>query len=706
MKWYYNMKLSKKLILGYILIALISAGVGAVAITSLQSISNNSYYVFTNYGNSQGDLGYIAEAFQQTRAALRDLLLEKDPSNFKKYQDTIASNDLTISKHLSEFKKTEQTAEEIANYTNLEKSLNDYKLVREQIVTLIMQNRNTEAYDLLQKSGVPIGAVAAKSIDDNIEQNITIGARLLNSSQNSSNRTILILIGFVIIAAIASILLGLLISSIITKTIKTLLVAANKISEGDLNIDINIDTKDEIGNLAQSFRKVVSAIKLLTTDANMLVTAAVEGKLETRADASKHNGDYKKIVDGINKTLDEITKPIKEASTVLKEMSNGNLGLKVKGEYKGDNAEIKNALNETIDSLSIYINEISNVLERMSNSDLDLVINAEYKGNFSKIKDALNLIIFSFNEVFSDINNSAEQVASGSMQVSDGSQSLSQGATEQASSVEELTTSITQIAAQTRENATNASRANELVLTAKGNAEQGADHMNEMLNSMKEINDSSSKISSIIKVISDIAFQTNILALNAAVEAARAGQHGKGFAVVAEEVRNLAARSANAAKETTDLIETSIKKVEIGTQIANDTSKALSQIVGDVIKATDLVGDIASASNEQATAIEQINKGIEQVSRVVITNSATAEESAAASEELSSQAELLRQMVGNFKLKKDMSSNRYVLQSTKYTQSNARSKKDKLSSLSEAAATLSSNSKPKIKLSDNEFDKY
>ncbi|HEY5586619.1 MAG TPA: methyl-accepting chemotaxis protein [Ruminiclostridium sp.] len=469
----------------------------------------------------------------------------------------------------------------------------------------------------------------------------------------------------------------------------------------DLSILKEVGKRSENDKLIPAFIGTMENIKALTNETEILSNAAVEGKLDTRGDISKFKGEYVKVIDGINRTLDSVIKPVKEATAVLQQMANGNLKVKVKGDFKGDHADIKNALNDTIDSLASYVTEISEVLDEMSNSNLELSINNEYKGDFAQIKDALNLIIQSYNEVFTEINNAADQVSSGSNQVSDGSQALSQGTTEQASSIEELTASITEVAAQTKQNAVNASQANELALSAKDGATLGNSHMKEMLKSMDEINESSSNISKIIKVIDDIAFQTNMLALNAAVEAARAGQHGKGFAVVAEEVRNLAARSAKAAKETADLVEGSIKKVEFGTKIANNTAESLDQIVLGVSKAATLVGEIAAASNEQATAISQINKGIEQVSDVVQTNSATAEQSAAASEELSSQASMLKNMVGKFRLARDtsVSDNEVSLGS----QRNPNQVKNKSLAHAEAAATKN---KPRISLSNKDFGKY
>jgi len=288
---------------------------------------------------------------------------------------------------------------------------------------------------------------------------------------------------------------------------------------------------------------------------------------------------------------------------------------------------------------------------KIADGNLDVSIDIDTEDEVGTLASSFRKMTDNLNDVMGNISNASEQVASGSRQVSDASIELSQGATEQASSIEQLTASIEEISSQTKLNADNASEANGLAEVAKENASQGNSQMKKMLRAMEDINESSSNISKIIKVIDEIAFQTNILALNAAVEAARAGQHGKGFSVVAEEVRNLAARSAKAAKETTDLIEGTIKKVEGGTKIATETSDALNKIVEDVAKVSNIVGDIAIASKEQELAISQINQGIMQVSVVVQTNSATSEESASASEELSSQAELLRGQVSKFNLR-------------------------------------------------------
>ncbi|TYC84785.1 HAMP domain-containing protein [Acetobacterium wieringae] len=419
----------------------------------------------------------------------------------------------------------------------------------------------------------------------------------------------------------------------------------------DLEVLSKVGKRSDNDTLIPALVGMIQNIINLVDETEKMASIAIEGNLSNRGDVSGFPGEYGKIVTGFNQTLDAVIAPIEEASATLTQLSQGNLHTKMQGDYRGDHAQIKEALNGTITFLSEYVEEITHTLEQIGQGNLDLEITNEYLGDFQAIKTALNDITSSLSTTMSDINDAAGQVEAGATQISDGGQALAQGTTEQASSIQELTASMEEVAGETKQNAKFANQANELANNVKVKAEIGNSQMTNMVAAMVEINEASSNISKIIKVIDDIAFQTNILALNAAVEAARAGQHGKGFAVVAEEVRTLAARSAEAAKETTALIEGSISKTDAGTKIADETAESLKEILSEVETVTSLVGNIAQASNDQASEIAQINQGIEQVSQVVQTNSATAEQSAAASEELSGQAEILKQMVGAFRLK-------------------------------------------------------
>lgn len=394
-----------------------------------------------------------------------------------------------------------------------------------------------------------------------------------------------------------------------------------------------------------------------------------------------------------------ISKPINMLVEAAERLALGDVNASAKIDRHDETGKLAKAFENMIEN----IRNQAHAAERIAAGDL--TVEVAIRSEEDLLGQKLSELVYNNNEILSSIATASDQVAVGAKQVSDTSVQLSHGATEQASSVEELTASLEEIASQTELNAKNANKANELAENAKVNAVQGNAQMKDMLTAMEDINESSMNISKVIKVIDDIAFQTNILALNAAVEAARAGQHGKGFAVVADEVRNLAARSASAAKETTDMIEGSIKKAEGGTKIAKDTAEALSKIVDGVEKVATLVNDIAVASNEQAMGIQQINQGIMQVSNVVQTNSATSEESAAASEQLSGQASMLKETVSRFKLRKGQGAkgklNEVSPEVMMMLENMTKNKKINVEPI-EAVE----NNKPKIVLSDSEFGKY
>lgn len=576
MKWFYNMKIGSKLIISFIVVALIAGVVGVIGITNINKIDYNDSALYENMTVPLSEVADMARWFQRARVNARDLILYDDPADIQNAYSEVQAYLSEIDKLTESFEKTIVQEEEKQYFTQFQSAMIEFDKKLDELLKICLENRDDEAFAFtkgdLQTSADDVRA----SIDKLIELKVNGAKNQSDTNSATADTAVVTMIAVIAVAMIVAFSLGIFVSRSISNPIKKLVTAAENIADGDLDVYVDIHTKDEVGNLA-------------------------------------------------------------------------------------------NAFNKMADNL---------------------------------------------NDVVTNINIASEQVAQSAKQVSDSSIVLSQGATEQASTIEELTTSLEEIAAQTRLNADNSNEANSLAEIAKNNAVQGNTQMDDMLKAMEEINISSNSISKIIKVIDDIAFQTNILALNAAVEAARAGQYGKGFAVVAEEVRNLAARSSNAAKETTEMIEDSIKNVERGTDIAKKTSDALNKIVDDVSKVANLIGDIAAASNEQASGIEQVNQGIMMVSEVVQKNSATAEESATASEELSTQADALKEQVFRFKLRKSGNgtssngSNRSLNQSTLKMFDNASENKGLRVTAKDDKSEASDGSCKRIILSDKEFGKY
>lgn len=613
MKWFKNFKISSKLIMGFIMVAIIAGIIGVYGTLTIRNINELDTQMYEINTAPMPELGKIAIGYYKQRINLRNLYMIKEEDQRQTIIDSFDDEKAVIEQSMAAFETSIRDTTVRENFDKLSKSLEDFNGLREDIIDQVQAGNMDKVYELVMgERGSKIADEVQQCVDTLFQFKANQAKTASESNDQSAQNSTLTMMTIIIIGVILAILLGVFLSGIISRPINKMVEAAEKLSLGDVNVNVESDSRDETGRLAEAFSRMIVNIR------DQALTA-----------------------------------------------------------------------------------------ERIAAGDLSVDVNVRSENDL--LGQKLYEMVENNNQVISNIAMSSDQVAISSKQMSDSSIALSQGATEQASSIEELTASLEEISSQTRLNAQNAGQANELAETAKINAAQGNSQMKDMLNAMEEINESSSNISKIIKVIDEIAFQTNILALNAAVEAARAGQHGKGFAVVAEEVRNLAARSANAAKETTEMIEGSIKKADSGTKIAKETAQALSQIVNGIERVAVLVGDIATASNEQALGIEQINLGIQQVSEVVQTNSATSEESAAAGEELSGQALLLKEMVGKFTLKYSTSSRISSKEMNPELLDMLNKMPDKKTSgqiMSIDSPSKSSNDKAKIKLSDAEFGKY
>jgi methyl-accepting chemotaxis protein len=468
------------------------------------------------------------------------------------------------------------------------------------------------------------------------------------------------------------------------------------LSRGAVPPPITVEYRGDFTAIRDNLNRCIAAVNLLVTDAQALATAGVAGKLTTRADASRHQGDFRKVVEGVNRTLDAVVGPIDAAARTVAELATGRVSARITDgfpgdfsrlrdnlntcldavdrlvadadglvqaatagqlshradatRHQGDFAKIVSGVNRTLDAVTAPVTEASGVLERLAAKDLCARVEGSYQGDHARIKEAVNATGEALHEALTQVAHAVEQVSSAAAQIASSSQAVASGASEQASALSETGTSIESVAGMTRHSAESAQQANALATAARTAAGAGTASVEQLQGAMAQIRVAADRTGQIIKDVSDIAFQTNLLALNAAVEAARAGEAGRGFAVVAEEVRSLALRAKEAAAKTEELIRESVRQAGEGATAASQVSGQLSEIAQGVSKVSDIVAEIAASAREQTAGITQVNSAIAEMDKVTQQNAASAEESSSAASELNAQAEELASMVGSFRL--------------------------------------------------------
>jgi methyl-accepting chemotaxis protein len=430
-----------------------------------------------------------------------------------------------------------------------------------------------------------------------------------------------------------------------------------QLSRGDLNLDYTLSASDtytkdvakQFAKINDSFMGVGKALTALSSDAAMLSSATLKGELSVRADATKHEGDFRKIMQGVNDTLDAVIGPLNMAAGYVDRISRGDIPPKITETYNGDFNTIKNNLNQCIDGLQGLV-ESNQVLQQLATNDFTVRVKGQYLGIFADVAQALNTTIENQAQALTKVQESAYVVAQSSGEIATGNQELSSRTEQQASNLEETASSLEEFTSMVNQTAENARSASGAAAQARTVADEGSKAVEQLVGSMDAINAASSRINEIISVVDEIAFQTNLLALNAAVEAARAGEQGRGFAVVATEVRNLAKRSADAAKEIKSLIKDSVTKAQDGQKVATRTGQIILDVVTNVQKVSEIMADIANATHEQTMGIGEINKAVTQMDETTQHNAALVEEAAASAENLDHQAQNLRQIVARYRL--------------------------------------------------------
>ena len=585
-----NLKIGLRLGLGFGLVVLIALAIDILGARQLRDMKSALDQVADNrYPKAMGAVQISKNLSEVTRRVALAIMIDRQEldaqiAQIKEGRKVVKASFDQLDKMLTEPRGRELLGK--ADEARLR-----FIASQDRVLELLAYTEKSEAIKTYRNDLIPAQQNFLNTLDDLIQYQKERMDEAKKAAVETYDKSLIQMFVLGVVSMLLGVGIAFLITRSVTRPIAEAVTVANKMAVGDLDFTVQATTTEETGQLIGAIGTVQRSLRDLVADAFLLSESALEGKLDTRANAAKHSGEYRKIIEGVNASLDAVINPVNEVMRVLALVEQGELTEKVRNNYRGKLRDLGNSVNNTVDKLSDMIAQVRHV---------------------------------------------ANVLAKATGEVRTTARSLSQFASEQAASVEETSASLEQMSATVNQNAENAKVTDGMAGKAASEAKEGGEAVQSTVEAMHQIAQK-------IGIVDDIAYQTNLLALNAAIEAARAGEHGKGFAVVAAEVRKLAERSQVAAQEIGELAGGSVK-------LAEKAGKLLDEIVPSIAKTSDLVQEIAAASNEQSSGIGQITTAMSQLNQITQQNASSSEELAATAEEMSGQAEQLQQLMEFFRL--------------------------------------------------------
>jgi methyl-accepting chemotaxis protein len=641
MKWFANQSIGRKLAIGFGLVTTLLIVVGVVGLQTARSINTHMQGLYTKQAVPALALKEANIQLIALSRAVRNALLDGEAEKIRGRQEDIVRYDSAFHANFEAYRAQIVREEQRVLAKEMLERFERLRPQQDSLVALALSGKDGEA-----RVGLSAIRAQADSIDVIIDKLARSKVELMESTMADGSaavtRATFMLLALVVGAAVLSIIVASAIARPATRILGQLTEAARGLAKGEVNQHVQVDQKDEMGQLAEAMRVMIAGQTEMTLAADAIAAGDFSVALNPRSNADTLGQAFVKLR-GTVQAVTRDTAVLVQAAQAGDLQARGNAAV-----YQGAYRELIETLNALVDAMATPVNETAQVLDDLAHRDLSARMTGQYAGDFERIKLAVNSAAEALDDAMQQVNRAAEQVSSAGQQIAGGSQSLAQGASEQGASLEEISGSLQEMQSLSNRSAGNAREAREMSESARKRVENGQESMRRLSQAIDEISRSAGETARIVKTIDEIAFQTNLLALNAAVEAARAGDAGRGFAVVAEEVRALAIRSAEAAKTTSALIETSVVTSRDGVAHNAEVRERLAEIGSDVIRVSAVVSSIADESEQQQEGVRQINQAVEQLNIVTQQAAANAEESAAASEELAGQSIALTTLVASF----------------------------------------------------------